>query len=345
MGAAGVVGATGSQGVAGANGHTILSGTGGPPVASGTNGDFYLDTAASKLYGPKESGAWPGSGVALIGPQGATGTTGSQGLAGAAGATGGTGPTGPTGPQGIQGIQGPTGVGLQGPSGPTGPAGPAGAQGTNIAIGTGAKWVPITRTASRLTAFGGGPLTHLGTHTASRQGDAYYVQFTTGASAHSIAGVRGLYTQTEPAFRPAMTALIRTGATLSQQRIWVALTSADLALTDGTSGLATEYVGVRFSTAAGDATWQVASGDGATGSVSDTGVTVQPNTAYLIQLDWSVGGQLTCTINGTAVTKTTNLDSLGSSDLGVEAEVTALATSKAGLLVSYMHLDYAGNDF
>ncbi|HEV8622477.1 MAG TPA: hypothetical protein VGR33_06260, partial [Actinomycetota bacterium] len=34
------------------------------------NGDFYLDTSAWVLYGPKASGAWPGSGTSLVGPTG-----------------------------------------------------------------------------------------------------------------------------------------------------------------------------------------------------------------------------------------------------------------------------------
>ncbi len=38
----------------------------------GVNGDFYIDTASNKLYGPKTGGAW-GSGVSLVGPQGVAG--------------------------------------------------------------------------------------------------------------------------------------------------------------------------------------------------------------------------------------------------------------------------------
>jgi hypothetical protein len=36
------------------------------------NGDFYLDTTAWVLYGPKASGAWPGSGTSLVGPAGSS---------------------------------------------------------------------------------------------------------------------------------------------------------------------------------------------------------------------------------------------------------------------------------
>lgn len=60
-------------GPAGADGRTILSGS-GAPTTQGEDGDFYLDTAASTLYGPKNV-TWP-AGVSLIGPAGADGADG-----------------------------------------------------------------------------------------------------------------------------------------------------------------------------------------------------------------------------------------------------------------------------
>ena len=63
----------GPQGAAGTNGNTVLNGTGAPSNVAGNNGDFYLDTAANVLYGPKSSGAWPVTGVNLVGPQGTQG--------------------------------------------------------------------------------------------------------------------------------------------------------------------------------------------------------------------------------------------------------------------------------
>jgi collagen triple helix repeat protein len=66
----GTQGLPGPQGAAGANGNTVLSGTGAPPNSVGNNGDFYIDTAASVLYGPKANGSWPNIGTSLVGPQG-----------------------------------------------------------------------------------------------------------------------------------------------------------------------------------------------------------------------------------------------------------------------------------
>lgn len=83
----------------------ILHGSGAPSGALGVDNDFYIDTTAHSIYGPKTSGAW-GSATSLVGPTGATGAAGATGATGATGSTGATGATGPTGP--------------------TGPAGPAG---------------------------------------------------------------------------------------------------------------------------------------------------------------------------------------------------------------------------
>jgi hypothetical protein len=84
-GATGAAGATGATGAAGAAGNTVLSGTGAPSSGTGSNGDFYIDTTAEVIYGPKAAGAWPGSGTSLVGPTGATGATGATGPAGSAG--------------------------------------------------------------------------------------------------------------------------------------------------------------------------------------------------------------------------------------------------------------------
>ena len=56
--------------------NTILNGTVSPSSNLGNNGDFYLNTANNTLYGPKNAGSWPSTGVLLVGPQGVPGTSG-----------------------------------------------------------------------------------------------------------------------------------------------------------------------------------------------------------------------------------------------------------------------------
>ena len=131
-GVTGVVGATGTVGPTGATGtagYSVLSGAGVPSAGLGTNGDFYIDTTAKTIYGPKAAGAW-GSATLLIGPTGSVGATGTTGAVGATGVTGGIGATGATGVTGGVGATGVTGgVGATGATGVTGPTGVIGTRG------------------------------------------------------------------------------------------------------------------------------------------------------------------------------------------------------------------------
>ena len=92
-GATGSTGPQGPQGVAGndgADGRTVLSGSGAPGGGTGNDGDFYIDTVADSIYGPKSGGVW-GSATPLVGPAGADGADGADGATGPAGADGADG--------------------------------------------------------------------------------------------------------------------------------------------------------------------------------------------------------------------------------------------------------------
>ena len=156
------IGLVGPQGPAGPTGPSVLNGSGAPAGGTGKNGDFYIDTSASTIYGPKTGGAW-GAGTSLLGPPGPTGATGAQGPTGATGAQGpagtsvlngtgapgaGTGSDGDFyidtagddlyGPKTAGSWGGPTSlVGPQGPQGSTGAPGPQGAPGTSVLSGPG----------------------------------------------------------------------------------------------------------------------------------------------------------------------------------------------------------------
>ena len=101
----------------------IRYGVGPPASTMGFDGDFYIDTASVRFYGPRIAGNW-GVGQSLVGPTGPAGPTGATGATGSTGATGATGPTGATGATGPTGAIGATGA--------TGPAGGFGAYGSFI---------------------------------------------------------------------------------------------------------------------------------------------------------------------------------------------------------------------
>lgn len=69
-----VVGATGASGTNGSDGKTILNGA-IDPTTEGVDGDFYINTVANTIFGPKTAGAW-GTGTSIIGADGADGADG-----------------------------------------------------------------------------------------------------------------------------------------------------------------------------------------------------------------------------------------------------------------------------
>ena len=124
-GLVGQTGATGSTGITGATGPVGLTGPTGPTGATGITGST----------GP-------------IGPQGSTGSTGVSGPTGPTGPTGGQGATGVAGPTGPAGATGIGATGVTGPTGPTGPTGATGVIGTTGATGIGYDGVTSTTTAT-----------------------------------------------------------------------------------------------------------------------------------------------------------------------------------------------------
>jgi hypothetical protein len=80
-GADGTDGAPGADGADGADGLSVLSGAGAPDAELGVDGEFYIDTVATAIYGPKTAGVW-GSPTSLIGADGADGALGADGADG-----------------------------------------------------------------------------------------------------------------------------------------------------------------------------------------------------------------------------------------------------------------------
>ncbi len=136
-------GPAGAPGTPGTDGNTVLYGAGPPSPAMGKDGDWYIDTTAHAMYGPKASRIWPTPPVSLIGPQGPQGNTI---LYGAGPPAAGTGRDGDfyidTSTNFIYGPKAsgawPAGVSLVGPQGPQGTPGATGQRGSLFYTGSGA---------------------------------------------------------------------------------------------------------------------------------------------------------------------------------------------------------------
>jgi hypothetical protein len=125
-------GLPGTQGIAGPAGNTVLSDSGAPSNVVGVDGDWYIQTGAWRLFGPKTGGSWPGTSTSLVGPAGANGTDGMTVLSGTVPPTGSNGKAGDfwidTTAWMIYGPKTatwPAGTSLVGPAGPAGSGGGA----------------------------------------------------------------------------------------------------------------------------------------------------------------------------------------------------------------------------
>jgi hypothetical protein len=185
----------------GIDGATILSGAGAPSDGAGNNGDFYINTTASTLIGPKASGTWGGApSLSLVGPAGATGPTGATGAAGTNGTDGATGATGAKGDKGDTGDTGATGA--------TGATGPAGSTASiDIAVflaGVGQDAQKLLRVAiARPITFAAGAALSQAIASAAATGDTTYTLSQNGTQFASIlfsaSSAAGVWTQASDA--------------------------------------------------------------------------------------------------------------------------------------------------
>jgi len=201
--------------------NTILNGKGAPSTAVGIDGDFYIDSAALAIYGPKTLGRWPapsslkipvpvvtdsksGSVTAVtIGEKGATGATGLTGATGAVGPQGAQGLTGATGAMGPQGVAGPVGAtgatgatgekGEKGDQGIPGAVGPQGASGATGSSGATGAQGPVGATGSPGATGAQGPAGPIGLTGAT--GSSGIIKLTYGTLTFpNISGVKGTST-------------------------------------------------------------------------------------------------------------------------------------------------------
>ena len=138
---------TGATGAAGANGSSVLNGSGAPASGLGSLGDFYIDTTAHSIYGPKTGGGW-GSSTSLVGPAAPVipGIDGQDGL---------DAPIIP-GSQGAPGINAPVIPGVDGEDGQDAPIipGPPGADGSAGFVNQGTTTTVLHGNASGAPSFG-----------------------------------------------------------------------------------------------------------------------------------------------------------------------------------------------
>ena len=69
----------GSDGSNGDDGKSVLNGSSDPTSNDGAEGDFWINTNANTIWGPKTATGWPSTGTEMIGANGTNGTNGDDG--------------------------------------------------------------------------------------------------------------------------------------------------------------------------------------------------------------------------------------------------------------------------
>lgn len=192
---------------------------------------------------------------------------------------------------------------------------------------------PLTTAATAFTALGMTAPSVVGTASAQPGlANRIYVRYASTGTLNSVAGFRGAFAETRPEFRPKYSAQIITDSVVTSRRIWLGLTESSLSSlvtnTTGTPSSAIDFVGVGYDTGGtGNVTdWLCCSGNGTNYSCTTTGVAVAASTEYTVVVDWTTEGTLTCSVNGTSVSKTTHL-STAAINLGVYNALTTLTAA------------------
>ncbi len=231
------------------------------------------------------------------------------------------------------------------------PAWGAGGVGGGSGAGTTADFIPrpnkrkfflTTATATTYTSVGVSSISNTGTQTNSNDSKTTWTNHRTSASIGSSASVRSTaFTLVRRAHDPMFIAHVRTGADITNLRIWAGLMSTTQSNSDTLNG---QGVAIRYSSGVGP-NWFATTRDGTTQTATDMGLAAAASTDYLLRFDVnSAAGTVKFTINGgNATTLSANLPA-AATDLGfVVIAYTTTATNK-DLAISRIYCEFTGSE-
>lgn len=154
-----------------------------------------------------------------------------------------------------------------------------------------------------LEGFGFGTLTVSGTPTnnfgdGGSQAPGSLVRFASGASSGNLGGVISPFTLTSSDCDPYFRIVFKTYANVSTCRFWIGLSSAAIGNTDTPNSGGTSFMGIRYSTVAGDSFWTFVTADGVGNTIVTTASTtpIDTDTTYelILSCDNSFSGIVSC---------------------------------------------------
>ena len=160
-------------------------------------------------------------------------------------------------------------------------------------------------------------------------------KYPTGATSGNACGLENASAVTANTWAPTLQVVLDTDTSIADARIWVALTAVDLSGVAPTIAQAVragkKAVGLAYDSAV-DTHWLCCASTGVavsgTMSCTSTGVTVATSTTYNLTVDYTqMNTSVTCTVNGTAVTQTSDLPTSAYAAWLMEASITTLTNA------------------
>jgi hypothetical protein len=171
------------------------------------------------------------------------------------------------------------------------------------------------------------------------------IDYPTTASSGNASGINGPYTVTRFDFRPRLTAVVRTGASIANTNIYVGMCEADVSgATTVTDFAAHSCVVAAYIPSDPRLNWTLITSNGVAKTDGASAVAVAANTTYVIDLDFSRSGGAIMRINNAAtggsgyVLNTTTLPS-GATDIGINISATTTTTAAKDFYVGKAALE------
>ncbi len=168
-----------------------------------------------------------------------------------------------------------------------------------------------------------------------------YTQLTTAATTNDAASlVTDVYTLIQTRWDPTFIATVQVDG-LTNRRVWIGMFESAPGNTDTIGGAGVHGIAFRFSTNAGDTTWQLVCSDGAAQTVTDTGVTVAAATRYALKIRVDeADGTVYASVNGSVeVSCATNVPA-NTANMGVAAKIIALENATKGLRIGQIYVEH-----
>lgn len=162
-----------------------------------------------------------------------------------------------------------------------------------------------------------------------------YINYSSAATTNADAGWKWTAETTRLRWSPTLTVKVRPAATITTERCWVGLFSADPMAQDTPHTGAILAAGFRFSTNVPDTNWQAVTSDGTTTTVTDTGIAYAASTTYLLAVDFSDNGTTArFSINGVTVATVTATLPASTTALMPYVQVRTLANAARDIMLS-----------